>query len=239
MSLAEKTRAQALHSIRETAKSNTQRARLLCLYFEVWQSGVSVGGEEVRALTDTEVSHITGIQRGAVRPRRRELMGADHAEEIYQKVPLVEEHEKRYSKINRSEQLNVAYRWREGALDESKLRDILQHEALDDPLESYSPDLGRFTRPEHDCEKVADYTDVLPRGDVLWIGRVTEGLEEPYCLHFETDGRPPFVIALRKPGIKVFSTFGAVIEGRHPDKRSVKKIAREVRAEDFDPGGDF
>jgi len=242
MSLAEKTRAQALHSIRETAKSNTQRARLIYLYFQAWHEGIPIGGEEVRALTDNEVAHVTDIPIRSVCIRRRELMGADHADgaaEIYKEVPVVQEHSERYSKMNRTNQTNTTFSWREGILSRSKLEDILDHENLQDPLEGYEDRLQRFARPEHDCEKVADYTDMLPRGDVLWIGRVTDGLEEPYCLHFETDGRPPFVIALRRPGIKVFSTLGAVIEGRHPDKRSVKKIAREVRTEDFDPGGEF
>lgn len=237
MSLSEETRAQALNAIRNTAKSNTQRARLICLYFEVWRSGVEVGGEQVRALTDVEVSHITGIERTAVLPRRRELMGADHAEEIYQEVPLVEEYEKRYSKIKRSNQENTAYCWRDGVLDENKLRKILDHESLENPLDSYSPELERFTRPEHECEKIADYSDMLPRGDVLWIGKVTEGLDEPYCLHFETDGRRPFVIALRRPGLKVFSSLGGVIEGRHISADRVEKIARKVREDGFDPDG--
>jgi len=239
MSLSDETRAQALNAIRSTAKSNTQRARLLCLYFEVWRSGVTVGGEEVRALTDPEVAHITEIPIRSVCIRRRELMGADHADEVYQELPLVEEYEKRYSKINRTNQKNVAFCWRDGVLDASKLQEVLDHEALENPLESYSPELERFTRPEHECEKIADYSDMLPTGDVLWIGQVTEGLEEPYCLHFETDGRPPFVIALRKPGLKVFASLAGVIEGRHLSEGEVQKIARRVREGDYDPDGDL
>jgi len=240
MSLSDETRAQALHAIRSTAKSNTQRARLICLYFEVWRSGVEIGGVTVRALTDHEVSHITEMPIRSVNLRRREIEGAEWFEshDAYKECPLIEEYEKRHSLINRSNQDNVAYRWRDGVLDEGKLQEILDSEGLDNPLDDYTPEIERFTRPEHECEKVADYSDMLPTGDVLWIGQVTEGLDEPYCLHFETDGRPPFVIALRKPGLKVFSSLGAVLEGRHLSEGRVRKIARKVREDGFDPDGD-
>jgi len=238
MSLAEKTRAQALVAIRNTARSDTQRARLICLYFKVWQNGVPIGGDEVRALTDHEVAHITGIPIRSVCLRRREIMGADHKganNDIYKEVPIVEEHEERYSKVNRSSQTNAAYCWRDGVLGESKIEDILDHEALENPLEDYTPELDRFARPEHECQKIADYTSMLPRGDMLWIGKVTEGLDEPYCLHFETDGRPPFVIALRQEGLKVFSSLGAVIEGQHLSEGQVQKIVQKVREANFEP----
>jgi len=240
MSLSDETRAQALHAIRSTAKSNTQRAQLICLYFRVWESGVTIRGEEVRALTDHEAAHITGIPIRSVNARRQEIAGADHSDfhNAYVECPLIEEYETRKSLVNRSRQENVAYWWRGEALDSEKVEEILGSEGLDNPLEEYTPEIERLTRPEHECEKIADYSDMLPTGDVLWIGQVTEGLDEPYCLHFETDGRPPFVIALRKPGLKVFSSLGGVLEGRHLSEGRVRKIARKVREEGFDPDGE-
>lgn len=238
MSLSEETRARALAAIRSTVKSSTQRATLICLYFKVWESGVTIRGEEVRALTDHETAHITGIPIRSVNARRQEIAGADHEDfhDAYVNCPLIEEYEKRRSLVNRSVQENVAYRWR-AAIEPEELNAILEAESFESPLEEYTPEIERFTRPEHECSKIADFSDMLPRGDVLWIGEVGEGLDEPYCLHFETDGRPPFVIALRKPGLKVFSSLAGVIEGRHLSQSEVQKIARQVREDGFDPGG--
>lgn len=134
--VAAKSKREAFAQIHADGTASNQRAKLALLYYRVWRDGIELAGERIRALTDFEAAHITGIRKASVRARRNALCG-DGTRRAYEKEPIVQEAGRRKSLVEESGQEVTTYQWRPELFGEHRIDEILKKEGVPDAVANY------------------------------------------------------------------------------------------------------
>lgn len=134
--IAEGSKRKAFARIATDGTASNQRAKLSLLYYRVWKEGIRLAGEKIRALTDFEAAHITGMRESSVRGRRNALMG-DGTCDAYEDEPVVQEAGTRKSLIKESSQEITTFSWKPDLFEDQRIGELLREEGVPDAVAEY------------------------------------------------------------------------------------------------------